>query len=297
MRDDMFKVIVERPRLVNSNPDKSDGRPFRNREEASRLGMKEGWGNRKWLNENLRPLERFLHKQVNRPWDKVYGEIRAAIDSRSTVKQHILQHLEDFVAIRTQWDEGPKGGRVLLPEHKWGGGNPVPLEESGMELFVHPRTGILLRNRHCLSWDERQARKRRVYEAEKHVVRRILTDRVQLHRIDGVWYEVTLEKLPPAREVVKIVDGVKKRKWEGEKRWDAVRKSWVSIECDERVAPAGSGQDLYGCGCLYASVKRQLNSKEIQKHKLNSKQQTKGLSRPFVFYGALFESLGLSSRA
>lgn len=88
MRNDMFKVIVERPRLVNSNGYSSDGRRYRNNEDAPAfLGMKRGYGRRKWLNENLAPLQRYLAKQVNRPWGKVYSEIRATIDGRSTVQQ------------------------------------------------------------------------------------------------------------------------------------------------------------------------------------------------------------------
>lgn len=85
MREDMFKVIVERPRLVNSNAYKEDGRQFRNDEEnGTRLGIKKGYAYSKGLNENLAPLRRFLEKQVNRPWDKVYAEIREQIDPRST---------------------------------------------------------------------------------------------------------------------------------------------------------------------------------------------------------------------
>jgi hypothetical protein len=72
MRDDMFKVIVERPRRIHSNAYKGDGRAFRNREDGpSRLGMNKGYDDRKGLNENLAPLKRFLERQVNRPWDKV----------------------------------------------------------------------------------------------------------------------------------------------------------------------------------------------------------------------------------
>ena len=53
-----FKVIVERPRLVNSNGYSRDGRKFRNDENTpGRLGMKRGYTRRpKWLNENLAPL-------------------------------------------------------------------------------------------------------------------------------------------------------------------------------------------------------------------------------------------------
>ena len=46
MRDDMLKVIVERPRLVNSNGYSRDGRRRRNEEEAPmRLGMEYGYNN------------------------------------------------------------------------------------------------------------------------------------------------------------------------------------------------------------------------------------------------------------
>ncbi len=61
MREDMFKVIVERPRLLKSTVYCADGRNYRNQEDApTRFGMKKGYGNTKWLNENLAPLQRFL---------------------------------------------------------------------------------------------------------------------------------------------------------------------------------------------------------------------------------------------
>lgn len=103
MREDMFKVIVERPRRG------ADFRINRSRlagedDVPSRIGMKRFRAlNRtrsKWLNENLAPLERYLMKQVGRPWTKVYSEICENLDTNHTVKQHVRDHLEDFVVTK-----------------------------------------------------------------------------------------------------------------------------------------------------------------------------------------------------
>jgi hypothetical protein len=76
MREDMFKVIVERPRRGGRMRTRT-GRIFRASEEvSSKLGMKQGYFDRKWLNENLSPLKRWLESQANRPWDKVYSELK-----------------------------------------------------------------------------------------------------------------------------------------------------------------------------------------------------------------------------
>ena len=86
MREDMFKVIVERPRLVNSTGYSRDGRKFRNDESAP---------------------------------------------------------------ARLDWVEGK---------------------------VVHPRTGILLRNRHFISWDRRKRHMREMKQAQENVDRRAIDE-------------------------------------------------------------------------------------------------------------------------
>lgn len=250
MREDMFKVIVERPRLVNSNDYSRDGRKFRNDENApSRLGMKRGYTQRpKWLNENLAPLKRYLEQQVGRPWDKVYSEIRAPIDARSTVKQHILQHIGDFVAIDTHWVESNDGGKVVIRKWRWWQFGDTPLKDVNVELFVHPRTGILLRNRHFVPLNRRLKERREMKKARESVDRRDLDERRQLRRIDGIWYEVTLGQLPaPCVQANDIVYDA---------CWDAVRKEWVSRQ--------------QGNADKYAVSKRQLGAKELKKYGLDT---------------------------
>lgn len=282
MREDMFKVIVERPRCTHSNIYKGDGRKFRNSEDRpARIGMKDGYGHRKYLNENLAPLKRFLEQQVNRPWDKVYSEIRAAIDARSTVKQHILQHLDNFVAIETRWEGDRKEGHVLVRYTSWSG-RYVELAESLSAMYVHPLTGILLHNRLRARFKAERNSKRSTSEKDK--IRRIISDRVQLHLVNDVWYEVTLDTLPAARVVLQHVKGVIEKTRICDKRWDAIRKAWVTLESKARVAPAGSNQDYYGCASLYALKKRQLSSREIRDHQLNAPQQKQKARKGLLFF-------------
>ncbi|WP_143751306.1 hypothetical protein [Collimonas sp. PA-H2] len=243
--------------------------------------MKDGYGHRKYLNENLAPLKRFLEQQVNRPWDKVYSEIRAAIDARNTVKQHILQHLDNFVAIETRWEGDRKEGRVLARYTNWSG-RYVELAESQAEMFVHPLTGILLHNRLRARFKAERNGKRHTSERDK--VRRIISDRVQLHLVNDVWYEVTLDILPAARVVLQHVNGAAEKTRVCDKRWDVIRKAWVTLENKARVAPAGSNQDYYGHVSLYALKKRQLSSREIREHQLNVPQQKQKARKGLLFF-------------
>src|SRR5690242_3516917 len=92
MRDDMDKVIVERPRL---------GRSRWNKAKGCRKRLQKGWpenlprqegikrrsnGGTKAFNEHLGPLRRFLASNVDRPWDKVFSEMRAHININSVVQ-------------------------------------------------------------------------------------------------------------------------------------------------------------------------------------------------------------------
>lgn len=276
MRDDMFKVIVERPRCINSNAYSRDGRAFRNGENVpTMLGMKRGYTNRKWLNENLAPLKRYLHRQINRPWNKVYSEICAAIDSRTTVQQHILLHLENFVELHARWVPGDednktrKGGHVIVREWGWRG-NYAPLDQSSCELYVHPWTGILLHNRHRKSRKSHREEVRANWAETDTEVRRVLSQDVQLHRIDGIWYRLELAMLAPPQHVVSDQGGTQKVRTIYPSCWDAARKVAVSREHAHARTPNGlpGNNTMYGDGNLYARSKRQLNSREMLQYGL-----------------------------
>jgi hypothetical protein len=74
MRPDMSHVIVERPRRGGGRTRK--GRALAFEDLPSHEGIRRAHlSDRKSLNENLNPLERYLTKQVGRVWDAVYAEI------------------------------------------------------------------------------------------------------------------------------------------------------------------------------------------------------------------------------
>jgi hypothetical protein len=133
MREDMARVIVERPRIKAFNCRK--GRQQELEDWPTHEGMRRAhaWrGDRKELNENLAPLRRYLAKQVGRPWNKVYSEIATHLRVDSTVQQHVRDHLKDFVAIKPRrhihgWRSSIRGGLWWQP------------------FYVDPITGLLCR--------------------------------------------------------------------------------------------------------------------------------------------------------
>jgi hypothetical protein len=157
MRADMFKVIVERPRLGGKRARK--GRRPRDADDyPKQMGMGRGRkiaGDWKMLNENLSPLRRFLEKQVGRPWNKIYSEICEHLRVTHTVQQHVRGHLKDFVAfdprpyVFSVYEIDPMSMPRLARrrvEMIW-----------SQPLYVDPRDGILKRS----EWHPYVKRKRR----------------------------------------------------------------------------------------------------------------------------------------
>ena len=245
MREDMSKVIVERPR--GGGGVQGDGRRWRNsRERGSHLGMTQGYRYPKHLNENLAPLKRWLHKQVHRPWDKVYAELCSGIDRRSTVQAHIFEHIDDFVERKAVL----RDGQVWVRSRWWNHGNCVPLRDAAyVELFVHPVTGILLPNRLRL--------KTRQHAAEQHraqaVNRVVIDDFTEWHRVDGCWFEVRLAAFAPSGAA------------DNDKRFDVMRGCLVTRHGVCHVMAGMSHRPVtYARAFVYAVGKRQLNRREVR---------------------------------
>jgi hypothetical protein len=189
MRKDMAKVIVERPRLgvrraSVRKPGRTrvvlddDGAPLRAREPV-RAKLEQT----KSLNENLNPLQRYLASHVGRPWNKVYSEISAHLRQTSTVQQHVRDHLEDFVAVKTRMRNG-----VVVATRSYGGEEPVA--DSYALYFVHPRSGLLLKNKSYKPWNARWRAMRAAEAAQLAARMRVLDAKTQAHLFDGVWWEV-----------------------------------------------------------------------------------------------------------
>lgn len=245
MRKDMFKVIVERPRRGGNRADEAPaGAP--DEDSPARESLRQRHRNRKWLNENLRPLERWLGSQVGRPWAKVYSELCEGIDRRSTVQQHIHQHVGDFVAVRVVIFDGR-----ACDADRWS--KPALDTYWAAKYFVDPVTGLLRLNKGRI-------RARRAYDRERQegwdgvpVNRRDLSPWRQLHRIDGIWYDVDLAPLVSADAARHPL-------------FDAVRNLpvWAAGRYAKPRGMVASDEALYGRRDVYAWRKRQLSGKELK---------------------------------
>jgi len=197
MREDMFKVIVERPRGGRSWASKSklrylDKGETRHRITGRRL-VREHSGASKYLNENLAPLKRYLFKQRGRKWDDVFSEICARLDTGSTVKMHVREHLDDFVIRQVRIDES---GMYWDVSH-WGGMRKP--DQWYADLYVCPIDGRL---KECKQLQQKLGLRKRRYESWAVKSRRKSENLVRLGNtaflacINGIWYEININNAP-----------------------------------------------------------------------------------------------------
>lgn len=201
MREDMFEVIIERPRRGGgySKKGRADEKLRRALDDAIWFGddadaprtkspMLDRSYSRKSLNENLSPLKRFLDSAIGRPWDEVYSEIRSCLSPKSAVQMHVIDHLKQFVVTSTAVENGIIG--------YYGGYWPrgfIPLEDDGTknkhfrseQFYVHPDTKLLcVSRRKKYRWDRKPANEW-IY----------IDNTSQFRKVDDVWYMITLGDL------------------------------------------------------------------------------------------------------
>jgi hypothetical protein len=239
MRSDMYKVIVERPRSGSWRPNGSVGqcrREARGRDPevlealASTLGMKPRQRySRRYLNENLSPLRRFLMGNVGRRWEDVYSDLRAHLSPRNAVQMHVCQHLEDYVALHVRID----GRKVYRMTTRWSGDRP--LRDDGRTFYVDPVTRRLCRP----TWrgEVVQPTKPDVPASQKLFGGRLA---VAIH---GAWFVVDTEPLRATD-----VPG-----------WDVVFRAVAGAPNREQR------RALYGNDRVYGARKRQLSKTECRR--------------------------------
>ena len=142
MRDDMAKVVTERPRRGHGNKSKkTTGLPIRHYDpdadydEPVRLPIARrrqyGW-DAKDFSDLINPLKRFLRSCIGRPWNKVHSELSQKLDRRgvngSHIWNHVMQEIEtDCYIVYTN----NRKYMFRASEH--------PIEG----LYVHPKTGLI----------------------------------------------------------------------------------------------------------------------------------------------------------
>lgn len=253
VREDMYKVIVERPRRGKEDY-ATAARLRKDFDGPMRLGMRAGYGYRS-LNENLAPLRRYLHAQIGRPWNKVLGEICAGIDRRNTVQHHIHQHIRDFIAIGVD----VRGGQLIDLVARWGfHGSGCGIYQG---LYVDPRMGLIRLNKNYRSWRHSIAEHRRREQAEVAARRRKVDERTYFLLLNEIWFSVEVDVLPEERLVDRVIDGKPHRQMTAESRYDVVLRKNV---CRTVRAESRRREYLYGSNDLYAVSKRQISAREIK---------------------------------
>ena len=244
MRDDMHEVIIERPRWGSRMRHVRRLRrvdPKRAADDPESLPFRIGLSRAATLNKRtkefrdlLGPLKRYLARQVNRPWDKVWSEICKNLKAENPAQRHVRLHVHDFVAINTTVRDG-----AVWVTDRWGRADP--LTTGYPELYVDPRTGILRRNTH----HKRHSRRRKEAAAARERAHRMreISPFLQAHRLKDQWWEVTLAPVPAGYY------------------WH----NWPPA--DDVIIGAGlthmRADELYGRRGVYAVQRRQLKSAEI----------------------------------
>ncbi len=207
MRADMHKVICERERRGSRdyNPGKGYDRGHRNRDAEDNLDQLDSLPRhesmtvrlgyeRRTFNENL--------EQVGRPWDKVKSEMTQIVGHESTIHRHVWQHVKDFVSENVVEVGGKLYERWAGWRYRSFGGDipgtnlrPLKKGDGFIYLFVHPRTGLLHKNKEYrggrISFGGYTEDRAKMLAAR---MRKTDDPMVQLHKLDGLWYRVDLVK-------------------------------------------------------------------------------------------------------
>lgn len=196
MREDMGKVLVERPRIGSRHLHGKSGKGYKRRvlkalasEDGSpcREGITRMYnGVLKQFNEHLGPLRKFVESNVGRPWDKVYAEICRHVDRGNVVQKHILTHLFQYVVVGVELIDGEPYSK----SRHWHS-DRQPLRGPN-QWYVCPKSGLLKRAK----VESKRQRKRRGSVTEKPVA--WLSTSEFVRRGPGGWELVTVKPWPDA---------------------------------------------------------------------------------------------------
>ena len=149
MRDDMAKVVTERPRRGHGNKSKkTTGLPIRrydpdaDYDEPVRLPIARrrqyGW-DAKDFSDLINPLKRYLRSCIGKPWRKVHSDLSQKLDRRSISGSHIWDHV--MWEVETDCFIGPDRLAYSNRRPRRRGEQPI------VGLYVHPRTGLIREQR------------------------------------------------------------------------------------------------------------------------------------------------------
>lgn len=147
MRDDMSKVVTERPRQGPANKSKkTTGQrirrydPGREYDEPTRLPIarhRQYGYDAKEFSDLINPLKRYLRTCIGKPWRKVHSELSLKLDRRSVSGSHIWDHVMREIEIDCYI--GDDGLAYSNNRTYVGRTSDFPIEG----IYVHPKSGLI----------------------------------------------------------------------------------------------------------------------------------------------------------
>lgn len=191
MREDMSRVVTERPRRGGDGGKSIPAKGYKKRQKKTPLDEQPrrekitapyGWDTKEF-SDLIGPLRGYLNKQVGRPWDKIWSEVCANLRITSVSQSHIRDHVEMEVEKNVVMV-----GKVPYPSsnRRWArDGYPL----SGDQLYVNPNTGLL-----CKTKPSRR------YVRPKQKLSFFAIGGKWYHAKNGIWYRLEMKMLPPEKE-------------------------------------------------------------------------------------------------
>jgi hypothetical protein len=145
------------------------------------------------FSDRLGALKGLVRKAEGQPWDKVYAGICAVVPPMGNVtERHVHTHLHQFIETETRLNEAGEV-EVHTFSDSW-----QPLASAWADYYVHPKTRLVTRIKR-----RSQRKDYRVEHAEMLAayVRETQDPLVELHKVCGTWFSVTLEFLPTAYDM------------------------------------------------------------------------------------------------
>lgn len=298
----MAKILVERPRTGGCGKERIRQNRHLTRQVCKDIPFEGDWdtpdfrgmkrvhtskpnsfGDKKQLNENLKPLRRFLNSRIGQPWDKVYSEIMRELNLNNAVQYHVWQHLIKFGEVQTKtYMEGNTvmASGVIGPES-------MTTSYGREEFYVDPRDGTLRKTKRESSKYRRDKTPSNdsYFDSKKPLL--------QYHKIGEVWYEFKFREATAEEKKQKSFGEYARDfdrdtlKWTYKWRktydnkfvtqltanrrmnmpyWDYARNLWDACE------------KIFG-GAYLPTEKRQISSKEVRKVEELIKERNRKLSR------------------
>lgn len=184
------------------------------------------------------PLRRMVASAVGQNWDEFRSKALQQF-GRNDKGRELLRRMDDEVTANTTL----VGDEVYVFD-RWNG--LVPVAQTWVRFYVHPQTRVLMQRPHVAPASRPAA----------PVTRVVLSEHLQLHFLDGLWFEVELGSIAEKEASAGAYDWL----------YEPVLKRYLPV--DYFYLYRAELRKRYGTPGVYGLTKRQLSHKELVAHDL-----------------------------